>query len=237
VASHDPTSRQRGCLEAFRHTVLAALAVALCAAPVAAAHDPHKGRGSAVITPSKGKFLGEGWAQIYSLPLSENPFAGNGNPCLRVGHKVIEAAGGGPCTIKQGTAIMLGFGSSWSNVEYPFPKDEAAQRAVALAADQGLSDIHVTVDEDDAVDIRRPRFEVFSPQRTVQLPEDNILDTPELDLPAQTVTLTAHAWSALVRNLRPGPHIIVAKATWDGETFAVSHDITVVRRSHRADDN
>jgi hypothetical protein len=212
-------------LKHLRRTVLAALAVALCAAPVADARP--------VITPSKGKFVGEGWAQIYSLPLSQNPFVGNGNPCLTVGHKVVEPVNGGPCTIEQGTAIMLGRGSSWSNLEDPFPQTEAEQIATALAADQGLSEILVTIDEDDPVDIRRRRFEVFSPQRTVQLPEDNILDTPELDLPAQTVTLTAHAWSALIRNLRPGRHIIVVRTTWDGYTFDVSYDITVVRRSHK----
>jgi hypothetical protein len=210
----------------LRHTVLGALALALCAAPAAGAHGSH----SAAITPSKGKFVGEGWAQIYSLPLSENPFVGNGNPCLTLGHKVVEPVNA--CTVERGTAIMLGRGSSWSNLEDPFPETEAEQRATALAAGQGLSEILVTVDEDDPVDIRRRRFEVFSPQRTVQLPEDNILDTPELDLHAQTVTLTAHGWIALVRNLRPGRHIIVVQTTWDGYTWADSYDITVLRRSH-----
>ena len=150
----------------LRHTVLGALVVALCAAPAAGAHGSH----GAAITPTKGKFVGEGWAQIYSLPLSENPFVGNGNPCLTVGHQVVEPLDGGPCTVKQGTAIMLGRGSSWSNLEDPFPETEAEQRAVALAADQGWSDINVTVDEDDPVKIRRPRFEVFSPQRRCSSP-------------------------------------------------------------------
>ena len=48
-------------------------------------------------------------------------------------------------------------------------------------------------------------------------------------MPAQTITFTAHARVALVRNLRPGRHTIVASAVW-GEPFAISHDITVVRR-------
>jgi hypothetical protein len=66
----------------LRRTVLAAVAVALCVAPVAGAHDPHRDRGGAVVAPAKDKWLGESWAQLYSLPVSENPFRGNGNPCL-----------------------------------------------------------------------------------------------------------------------------------------------------------
>ena len=160
---------------------------------------------------------------------------GNGNPCLNVGHKVISAVHGGPCTVTQGTAIPIGFGSSSSSAEDPFPQDEAAQRAVALAADQGLTQIQVTVDEDDPVNTRRSQFEIFSPQRTVQLPEDNILDNPEegIDVPSQTVTLTAHAWSGLVRNLRPGHHTIVADVVWDGERRTFTYVIDVVPRHDR----
>jgi hypothetical protein len=133
-----------------------------------------------------------------------------------------------PCTVTQGTAIPIGFGSAWSNAEDPFPQDEAAQRAVALAADQGLAQIQVTVDGDDPVHTHRPRFEIFSPQRTVQLPAENILGVP-----AQTVTLTAHAWSVLVRNLRPGHHTILAEVVWDGEPFSVTYVIDVVPRHDR----
>jgi hypothetical protein len=206
----------------LRHTVLSALVVALCAAPVAGAHAPRK----AVITPSRGALLGAGMAQLYSLPVSENPLAGNGNPCLTVGHKVIWPFGSAThCTVKQGTAILLVNGSAWSSAEDPFPMDEAAQRAVALAADQAFSEIQVTVDDADPVDIHKPRFELFSPQRTVQLPAENVLGVP-----AQTVTVTAHAWSALVRNLRPGHHTIVAEAVIDGERFAETPVIDVVPR-------
>jgi hypothetical protein len=73
--------------------LLAAVAVALLAAP-ADARDAHR---DAVVAPANAKWLGEFWAQIYSLPESENPFAGNGR-CLSVGHKVVQAAGA-PCTI------------------------------------------------------------------------------------------------------------------------------------------
>jgi hypothetical protein len=61
----------------------------------------------------------------------------------------------------------------------------------------------------------------------VQLPAENILGVP-----AQTVTFTGHAWSALVRNLRPGRHTIVGEAVVDGERFVETPIIDVVPR-HR----
>jgi hypothetical protein len=84
----------------LRRTVPAALAIALCATPVAGAHDPPKNRGGAIVKPATGKLIGEVWAQIYSLPAPENPLVGNGNRCLTVGHKVIQAIHGGPCTVE-----------------------------------------------------------------------------------------------------------------------------------------
>jgi hypothetical protein len=143
----------------LRPTVLAALAVALYAAPVAGAHHPE-------VTPAPGKLVGEGWAQLYALPVSENPLAGNGDPCLVVGHRVVQPAENASCTVRRGTAIMLGFAPSWSSAEDPFPATAAAQRAVLRDFNRGFTEISVTVDGGDPVDIHRRRYEVFSPQRT-----------------------------------------------------------------------
>jgi hypothetical protein len=207
----------------LRHIVLAAVAVALCVAPVAGAHGPDKDGGGAVVAPAKDKWLGEFWAQIYALPVSENPFAGHGR-CLTVGHKVVQAAGA-PCTIEQGTAFTLGFGTAWSSVEDPFPQTRAEQLALAVAANQQVVGMTVTVDGGDPVEIRTPRFELFSPQRTVLLPADNILG---LDGP-QTITLSAHGWGAVVRKLSPGEHTIVGDTLFaDGEHLIVTHIVTVV---------
>ena len=217
----------------LRPIVLATLGVALCAAPVAGAHDRHGGRHGAVVTPANGKLLGEGLAQLYGLPLSENPWAGAGDPCVRVGRGVIVAVGGGPCTIKYGTALMLGWSAAWSNAERPYPETEAEQLAEAVAADRPYTQITVTVDDDRPVDILRRRFELFTRQRTVQLPEDNILDgyDPEFpEVPARPITFTAHGWMALVRNLRPGPHKIVLASVYAGDPSTVTFDIIVVRR-------
>ena len=102
----------------LRQTVLAAVAVALCVAPVASAQSPRENRGGAVVAPAKDKWLGESWAQLYSLPVSENPFRGNGNPCLTLANKVIQEIGG-PCTIEQGTTFTTYVGSAWSSADEP----------------------------------------------------------------------------------------------------------------------
>lgn len=218
----------------LRPIVLATVAVALCAAPVAGAHDRHGGHSGAVITPTTGKLLGEAWAQLYALPLSKNPIEGNGDPCLKVGRDVTVALGGARCTIRYGTALQLGSSGAWSNAERPYPQTEAAQRAEALASSQLLTKLTVTVDHDRPVDLLRRRFELFSPQRTVRLPEDNILDgaDPEApEVPAQRITLTAHGYMALVRNLRPGRHTLELAGVYADESFTVPfEEITVVRR-------
>lgn len=210
------------------------LAITLCAAPVATAHDPHHDHGGEVVAPGKAKWAGESWAQAYSLPLSQNPFAGNGNPCLTLAHRVIQEIGG-HCTIEQGTTFTLGFGTAWSSAEAPFPQTRREQLALATAQDrENLVDVTVTVDGGDPVEIRTPRFESFSPQRTVLLPEDNILDNPEagIDVHAQTVTLSAHGWGAAVRRLSVGEHTIVLDGLFADGHYVVPHGLTVVPRHH-----
>ena len=211
----------------LRSTVLATIAVALSAVPVAAAHAPRSAPDGAVVAPAKDKWLGEIWAQIYSSP------AGDPGPCVTVANKVIQELGD-HCTIEQGTAFTLGFGTAWSSAEDPFPQTRAEQLALATAADYAnVVGMTVTVDGGDPVQIRVPRFELFSPQRTVLLPEDNVLDNPEagIDVPAQTVTLTAHAWGAVIRKLSVGEHNVVGDVLFaDGEHGIRPHALTVVPR-------
>lgn len=213
----------------LRRLLLAILTVALCGAPAARADAGATGHGGHAVTPSRGALVGESWAQLYSLPTTANPLLGNGDPCLTVGHRVVEAVGGGPCTIEQGTGLLFFLGSAWSNAEAPYPADETAQRAVAQAADRTISEIRLTVDDGEPIDIHTPRFELFSPQRTVQLSADNILGVP-----AQTITFTVHGWSALVHGLPPGPHTIFVEAVWDGQPITAPHFITVVRSGQHA---
>jgi hypothetical protein len=120
-------------------------------------------------------------------------------------------------------------GAECSNVEPPpfFGVDFATQRRCARVADKVVQTLRVTVDDDPPVDIHRRRFELLSPQRTVDLPPGNFLEVPP-----QTATFTAHSWGALVGNLRPGRHTIVVEfvATVFERSFTLFLD---VNRGHR----
>ena len=200
----------------LRRIVLAGLAVALCAVPVAAADgsDEH-GRSAAVVpvhqvdgTPA-GEFIGAGFARDYTTPAGEVP---PGDPCETVGDKH-QALVMGPtgetttCTVDRRTQLVIfGLGGACSDVEPDpfFGADEAAQRACVLAFDhEFVTALRVTVDDDTPVDVRKPRFEVISPQQMLQIPPDNAFG-----LPAGPATLVAHAWMAQLRTLRPGQHTV-----------------------------
>jgi hypothetical protein len=200
----------------LRLTAVVALAVALCASPTAAAHASHGlGSDGAVVPVHKvagtpaGDFIGEGFAEDYAAHAGDTPPA---NPCATVGTED-EALVMGPtgetnaCTASRGTQLVIfGLGSACSDVEPApfFGADEAAQRACAVALDhEFVTELRVTVDGRRPVEIRRNRFEVVSPQMTVQLPEDNVFG-----IPAQTATLVAHAWMAQIPELRTGQHTI-----------------------------
>jgi hypothetical protein len=69
----------------LRLTVLATLAIGLCAAPTTGAH-PHGHSVRAVVAPARGggltggDLLGEVWAQGLVLPAGEDPFRGAAGP-------------------------------------------------------------------------------------------------------------------------------------------------------------
>jgi hypothetical protein len=221
----------------LRWAVLAVLAVGLCAAPVATAHD-HKG-GGAVVAPAHkvagltgGELLGEAWVQLLSHPA--NTFAGSCTPVVRrVVSPEPDANANSSCTIEKGTSLFIPVGSDCSNVEPDpfFGADEAAQRECAIAADEFFVAISIAVDGGEPVDIRKPRFELISPQRSVELPEDNYLGVP-----AGPATFVAHGWAGLVKKLRLGEHTItVVVADSEGGTTTGTISIEVVRRGHCRD--
>lgn len=216
-----------------RRTTLVLVAFALCAAPAAIAHVGHRDADAIVAPADKvagGELLGEAWFQGLSHPAGT--FSGG---CIPLGQRgrVIEPERGpdstSSCTVKRGTKVFVFFGAECSNVEPPpdFGADFAAQRVCARAASEAVQTVRVTVDDDLSVDIHRRRFELLSPQRTVNLPPDNVLGVPP-----QTATFSAHAWGALVSKLRPGEHTIA------GEFVAAGFDASFtlfldVSRGHR----
>ena len=154
----------------LRRSVLAALAVAMCAAPAAPAHDPPVNRSRAVITPASGKLLGEAWARGFSAP-TPDPYAGT---CALVGRGgtvvagVLGDDGTATCEVARGTSVLVYWGFACTDV-FEGVSGEAAQRECAVAGDETVREVNVTVDDGATVAIRDPRFEVLSLQRTVQL--------------------------------------------------------------------
>ena len=225
----------------LRPTVLAAVAVALWAAPTAAAADANRLGGDGAVVPvhevagtPAGEFIGAGFAEDYAAHAGDTPPA---TPCRIVGSKR-EALVMGPngetigCTVSRRTQLVVfGLGSACSDVEPPpfFGADDAAQRACAAAFDhEFVTELRVTVDHRAPVDIRKKRFEIVSPQMTVQLPDDNVFG-----IPAQTATLVAHAWMAQIRELRPGRHTVSIDAVTTD--FAITSTVmlkVVSRRSN-----
>jgi hypothetical protein len=154
--------------------------------------------------------LAEWWVKVLEQPLGQNPFEGLGESCLTLGHKggvLAPVTGPTTCTVKTGTAVLLiGFTSECSDVEPPpfFAEGEQAQQACAEETNQGRAEATlVTIDGGTPVNLQTDRFELVSPQTTVDLPENNIFLVP-----AQEATFAAHAWAAVIRGLPPGQHVI-----------------------------
>lgn len=225
----------------LRHIVLAAAVVGLSltvAAPFASAQDSQQGD-ARVVAPTgtwdgttAGEMLGEAWYRVYSLPVAENPFFGNGDHCMRLGRTggvLFNASIERTCTVKRGTPVLInGLFTACSNAEPPpyYGANEAAQRACALASDESAAASVVTIDGRSPVDVRDPRYGVFSPQSKVKLPAENILG-----IAPRTITFTAHGWMAFVVDLPPGPHEIRSYNTFlDGsDPYVFSKFIDVVR--------
>jgi hypothetical protein len=195
-----------------RWTVFAALAAVLCVAQAAAAngardHDRH----AAVMPVHKiagapaGEVIGQQWVEFYI----DGPPP---DPCVLVGHRrTALTIGPTPetttCNVDRRTQLVVfGPSNACSDVEPEpyFGEDEAAQRECAARGDyEFVQSIQIRIDGLPPVQIRRPRFEIFTPQMTAELPEENFVG-----LPAGTAHLVGHQWVAQVRKLRPGQHTI-----------------------------
>jgi hypothetical protein len=200
----------------LRRTALAAVAVALCTLP-ATAREAQSDPGGAVITPASGKLLGEAWAKGFSAPVPD-PDRGSCRSIGRGGTVVVGVLGDdetATCEVARGTSVMVFWGFSCTDV-FEGVSGEAAQRECAVAGDQTLREINVTVDDGTTVPIRDPRFEVLSPQRTVPLGDGS-----------GPITFVAHGWAALIRNLRPGEHTIEVEVVDDNYQLTYTLFVTV----------
>ena len=214
---------------------VASLAVVLWAAPVATAQNAGR-----VVTPDQkfdgltgGDTMGEGWYQDLTLPPEINPGYGNGEQCLRLGRqgKVLLVIGGNPvtCTVPEGTAVsVIGITTFCDTAEPPpfFAVSVAAQRRCAMAFLKPITvSIELKVDGGTPVDLHTPDYEIFSPQRRVELLSENILGAPP-----GPATFTAFGWMAWVTDLPPGRHNLQSRAEFtDGTHHTLSPIVNVIR--------
>jgi len=206
----------------LRRTVLATFAIALLAAPAAAARKPQLDPRGPVVAPAGGKLLGEAWARGLSAPIPD-PYAGTCAPVARGGTVVAGHFGDdgtATCQIKRGTSVLV-FWSFFCSDVFEGVSGEAAQRECAIAGDQTVQEIDVTIDDGPAVAIRRPRYEALAQQRTVQLGDGS-----------GPITFVAHGWAALIRHLRPGEHTIDVEVVDVNYEFTATLDITVTGHVH-----
>lgn len=221
----------------LRSTVIAVLGIALCAAPVASARDQPRKGGGAVVAPARGggmtggELLGEAWA--VGPYAGEDPFRGG---CVSLARNVIAPhpgeTGTATCTARPQTRLLVFIGTACFNVEPGVGETEEEQLACAVASDQAIHELNVTVDNGETINLVSQRFELVSPQMSVQLPDGNVFDVP-----AQTATFTAHAWGAVIRKLRPGLHEVAMEVVTPdfGGTFTLTVVLNVVPGGH-ADD-
>ena len=201
----------------LRRTVLATALIALAAAPaVAAAH------GDPVVTPSNGDLLGESWVRGYQFPA-----AGPADPCVHLTRRVVRAYGAARCTLERGEALLLGAGTACSDLDEPptYAVGARAQRRCAIATDRVLiRSSTLSIDGGPVIDLRRPRFELVSPQQTFLLPPDNGFGAGP-----GPWTLTAHGWEAIVWRLSVGTHQSWTRSTSTARWSTFDHIVDVVR--------
>jgi hypothetical protein len=222
-------------MRGLRRTVLAAVTVAACATPVAAAAAgprDHEG-GGAVVAPvqrlagtSAADLLAQWWSQMLAIPAAVNPLESPTTPgvCLSLGRgeKVVSADWQGPwtCTVKAGAPVLIvGPGAECSSAEpAPFHGDtEAQQRACAIEQLTAFSVVSsvITVDGGPPVDIANARFLVTSSQGTTVYARDAVFGAAP-----GPATFVAYGWEAALRGLRPGSHtVVIRNATAGGQTF------------------
>ena len=173
----------------------------------------------------------EAWAR--GLSGSNVPFRGT---CTTLAPNVLQGHGGDDgiarCTATPRSRLYVGFGSFCSDLENGLVT-EREQLACAVAVSQELKELNVTVDNRDTINIVRPRFELFSPQRRIALPADNGFEVPA----GTPLTFTAHGWGVVVHSLRPGRHIVTLEVVHpdNSRELFITIILKVVRGGH-ADD-
>ena len=208
--------------------ILAVTAAVMLASPAQAA-GPVILPGDNVIG---GALLGQWWTRILSLPIASNPVVGAGDPCAHIAGGAVLApivapgsAGGFTCTARLGPPVFLvGFSAACDGLEAPFPVGAQAQRDCAreFDASANVRSTRFSIDGARPVELHARAFETVSPQRTVQLPRDNLIGAAPGPDP-----FVAHGWVGLAVLLRPGRHVIRHDVVSDLLTATASYTVVV----------
>jgi hypothetical protein len=172
--------------------------------------------------------LGEWWAKALEIPVSENPLAGNADPCVRLGRHVLAPAFNPDptahisCTVGPRTWILaITFTSECSDAEAPpfFGATPRARRACAIAADDGITTNQVIIDG-KAYDVSRHRVQTFD--RRVKLPEDDLFGVD-----ASSLRFGADGWAPLIEPLAPGHHVVSVRVVGEFPGSGGPIDVTL----------
>ncbi len=213
-----------------RRLGLAGLVVATLALGVAPPAVGHGKPSSPFTKPSvvNSLLLGEWWVNALETPVPENPLAGNGDPCITLGHHVLAPAfDPNPeneisCTVSRNTFILaITFSSECSDAELPpfFGATPRERRACAIAADNGLTTNEVIIDG-RTYDVSRHRVQTFD--RRVKLPEDDLFGVD-----ATSMRFSADGWAPLIKPLSPGHHVVAIRVAGEFPGSGGPIDVTL----------
>ena len=201
---------------------VACVTVVLSLVPAAGARDDSPfARGNA----SK-QLLSDWWQAGLRAPVSDNPFTGTADPCVRLNGHVLGPVIAGPepvitidCTVRRNTAILaVTFTSECSDAEDPpfFGATQRERRACAMAANDGITENTVTIDG-KTYDVNRYRYQ--TPDHRIRVPEDDLFGVD-----ADTMRFSADGWAPLIEPLDPGKHVIklVASGEFPGSDGPVT---------------
>jgi hypothetical protein len=192
------------------------------------------------------KLLAQWFSQLLALSPAENPLAGNGEPCLRLGHhgRILSPVNGGArttvrCTVAAHRPVFLVTTDTDCSTaeEGDFHAEGAANQArCALEQLQLLvplvPSIKVTVDNGPPVEIRTDTYVLVSTQGRTVFPDDAIFE-PSTAGPA---TFAGAAWAAKVRGLKPGTHTIRVDYTFSTGSFTAEFVLDAIRARHHHGD-
>jgi hypothetical protein len=199
----------------FIRTLLAALVGVVITAPAASAAPDSK----------LEALLGDLFEKVLEIPKPENPLAGNGNPCVVLGNKVVAPFQGATddltCTVKFGTKIFVAaFVVECSTVESApfFGRTERELRQCVRALDPRK--VTLTVDRK-----RVPLTVVETRLLRLDLPANDIFGVD-----ARRADSVGRGSVALLRQLPPGTHKIFIEVKGapivNGEPLFDDFDVT-----------